>query len=198
MKYKYVVILKQGNHRAIDILSILLCVSSSAVFIHAALKTGLVRDYIFYALAAILVAGLIYNAFVRRRQPKPVSYRFLLGFAAVGWMAMPYLEWIGLIFAFLILLESQAKRAIEIGFDLDSIVINTLFKRRILWSDLQNAVLRDGLLTLDFKNNRLIQREIADDDDEDDADEEEFNAFCRERLDPPRESDSRKGGKLTG
>ena len=45
-----------------------------------------------------------------------------------------------------------------------------------------NVVLKDGLLTLDFKSNRLMQREVADDDDEDDADEEEFNAYCRSRL----------------
>jgi hypothetical protein len=43
-------------------------------------------------------------------------------------------------------------------------------------------VLRDGLLTLDFKSNRLLQREVADDDDDDYADEEEFNAYCRDRL----------------
>jgi hypothetical protein len=43
-------------------------------------------------------------------------------------------------------------------------------------------VLRNGLLTLDFKSNRLLQREVADDDDDDNADEEEFNAYCRECL----------------
>jgi len=43
-------------------------------------------------------------------------------------------------------------------------------------------VLKDGLLTLDFKNNRLMQKEIADDEDEDDADEEEFNTWCRDQL----------------
>ncbi len=92
------------------------------------------------------------------------------------------ISWIGLIFAFLIFLEAQAKHAVEIGFDTDCIVINTLFSRRFGWSDLSNVILRDGLLTLDFKNNRLIQREIADEEDEDDADEEEFNSFCRDRL----------------
>jgi hypothetical protein len=42
-------------------------------------------------------------------------------------------------------------------------------------------VLRDGLLTLDFTNNRILQREVEDDED-DDADEDEFNDYCRKQL----------------
>ena len=183
MKYKYVVILKQGDHRAIDIFSMLLSGTSAAIFIFTAIKSGQRVDWVLYLLAGLIVVGLIYNSVARFSRTKPVFYRFLLGFAAVGWFVMPLtISWIGLIFAFLIFLEAQAKHVVEIGFDTDRIVFNTLFIRRFGWSDLSNVILRDGLLTLDFKNNRLIQREIADEEDEDDADEEEFNSFCRDRL----------------
>ncbi|WP_315814501.1 hypothetical protein [Paraflavitalea speifideaquila] len=37
------------------------------------------------------------------------------------------------------------------------------------------------MLTLDFVNNRILQREIEDDED-DEADEDEFNAWCRKQL----------------
>jgi hypothetical protein len=44
-------------------------------------------------------------------------------------------------------------------------------------------MLRDGLLTIDFNNNTLIQ---VDTDDEENADyevtEDEFNAYCRTQL----------------
>jgi hypothetical protein len=183
MKYKYVAILKQRDHRAIDILTILLCGSSAAIFLFTAVRTGLTSDYVFYLLAALIFAGLIFNAVTRFFRTRPPFYRFLLGFAAVGWFLMPIkISWIGLIFAILIFLEAQAKHVVEIGFDTDCIVFNTLFSRRFHWSDFNNIILRDGLLTVDFKNNRLIQREIADDVEDDDADEDEFNAFCREQL----------------
>jgi hypothetical protein len=182
MKYKYVVILKPINHRSIDTLSFLLCCCTIAVFLITALRTRLTRDYIFFALATFIFAGLLYNIIARRRRSKPIAYRYFLGFAALGWFAMPVVPWIGLVFAVLIFFEAQAKHVIEIGFDVDCVVFNTFFSRRIYWSDLNNVILRDGLLTIDFKNNRLIQREIADDEEEDDADEEEFNAFCRDRL----------------
>jgi hypothetical protein len=35
---------------------------------------------------------------------------------------------------------------------------------------------------MDFKDNRLFQKEVVDDEEEDDADEEEFNDYCRARL----------------
>ena len=90
---------------------------------------------------------------------------------------------LGRLFFFLLaFLEYQTKRPLEIGFHHDRVVINTLIKRRFEWSAFNNVVLRDGLLTLDFSNNRLMQKEVADDEEEDDADEEEFNAFCRDRL----------------
>ena len=96
---------------------------------------------------------------------------------------MPLLPWIGIVFLLLAFLEHQTKRPLEIGFDRDRVVINTLIRQQHDWSVFNNVLLRDGLLTLDFKNNRLLQKEIADDDaEDDDVDEEEFNAYCRDRL----------------
>jgi hypothetical protein len=114
--------------------------------------------------------------------PRPIRYRFWLLIAAIGWIGLTPPPWVGAIFFLLSFLEYQTKRPLEIGFDHDRIVMNTLFKRQFDWSVLNNVILKDGLLTLDFKNNKLIQKMVADDDDEDDADEEEFNTYCRSRL----------------
>jgi hypothetical protein len=101
--------------------------------------------------------------------------------AALVWMKMPYFQWLVFVFIILALLEYQAKYAIEIGFADNEIVFNSLFKKRYNWSAFSNIVLKDGLLTLDFTNNRILQREIED-DEEDDADEDEFNEYCRRQL----------------
>jgi hypothetical protein len=78
-------------------------------------------------------------------------------------------------------LEYQAKHPLEVGFSGKEVVINSLFRRRFVWTDFNNILLKDGLLTIDFRNNRLFQKETIDDDDPD-ADEDEFNSYCRERL----------------
>jgi hypothetical protein len=181
MKYQYVVILRKSGEGAVNLLSILLCFTSAVIFIRTALMTGSTR-YPSYILAALIFAGLAFNAVAARRHTKPVGYKYLLLVTGLGWLTMPFIPWIGLIFGVLAFLEHQTKRPLEIGFDRDRVVINTLIRRRHDWSAFNNVVLRNGLLTLDFKSNRLLQREVADDDDDDNADEEEFNAYCRDRL----------------
>jgi hypothetical protein len=41
-------------------------------------------------------------------------------------------------------------------------------------------MIKDGLLTIDFKNNRIIQQQIANISSG--IDEKEFNDFCRQQL----------------
>jgi uncharacterized membrane protein YhaH (DUF805 family) len=165
---------------------------------------GTLSTYILAVLALVLLIGPLALAITRRRAQvgrrsstppdngplllpadnplRPVRYRFWLLIAAIGWIGLTPTPWVGAIFFLLSFLEYQTKRPLEIGFDHDRIVMNTLFKRQFDWSVLNNVILKDGLLTLDFKNNKLIQKMVADDDDEDDADEEEFNTYCRSRL----------------
>jgi hypothetical protein len=47
------------------------------------------------------------------------------------------------------------------------------------WSRFTNVMLRDNILTLDFRNNKLLQLEI---EDEKKIDEKVFNEFAKERM----------------
>jgi hypothetical protein len=200
MRYQYVVILKKNSERLTDLLSILLCLFSAFSFLFFAISsingnhlTGADGDgysigapgitYVISAAAIILLAGLVINLLARRRSRNTrVRYRYLLILAAIGWIGMTSAPWIGLFFFLAAFLEYQTKRPLEIGFHHDRVVINTLIKQRHDWSVFNNIILKDGLLTLDFKSNRLMQKEVAEDEEEDDADEEEFNAYCRSCL----------------
>jgi hypothetical protein len=60
-------------------------------------------------------------------------------------------------------------------------VIYPSFPKKIIdWQDLSNLIIKDGLLTIDFKNNKIIQQQIADISST--IDEKEFNDFCRQQL----------------
>ncbi|MGB4846261.1 MAG: hypothetical protein WBP16_17460 [Ferruginibacter sp.] len=48
------------------------------------------------------------------------------------------------------------------------------------WADIENVIVKDGLLTVDLKSNKLIQAEIAEDATV--VDENAFNRFCAEQL----------------
>ncbi len=200
MRYDYVVILKKNSERATDLLSILLCVFSIFSFLYIAIN-GIrtdhfsgpagkgssvgapVESWFIGILALVLAARLLYIIRSKRKSRYVrIRFRFLLLFAALVWMGLTPAPWMGLFFVLAAFLEYQTKRPLEIGFHHDRVVVNTLIKQRYDWTAFNNVILRDGLLTLDFKNNRLMQKEVADDDEEDDADEEEFNAWCQSQL----------------
>ena len=102
------------------------------------------------------------------------------------------MEWLFGAFIILALLERQVKFPLEIGFSESRIVFNTMLKKSYHWSQLGNVKLKDGLLTIDFLNNRLLQRELEDDEDEDEVSEEEFNEFCRKQLEAKNQASKTK------
>ncbi|RAJ06906.1 hypothetical protein LX64_02034 [Chitinophaga skermanii] len=62
-----------------------------------------------------------------------------------------------------------------------NIVLPTLFaKRTIGWNELKNVILRNDVFTIDFKNNKLLQLDVADEIGI--VEQEEINAFCSSRL----------------
>jgi hypothetical protein len=133
-----------------------------------------------YVAGMAFITGLLLWNIYKWQVRKPIYFSKAMLIAALVWTRMPYWQWLVFVFAALALLEHQAKHAMEIGFSSGEIVFNSLFKKRFKWSELSNVVLKDGLLTVDFKNNRLFQKEI--DDGEQEASEEEFNQWCREQL----------------
>jgi hypothetical protein len=180
MIFKYVVVLKNLQNRYINLVGLLLSAFSAFCFareLSLANKVGLA-----YLVGLVFVVAVVIYNLVQSKRGRKVYYSRALLIAALVWMKMPYWQWLAFVFIILALLEYQAKYSVEIGFSDDQVVINSLFKRRYSWSQFNNIVLKDGLITLDFSNNRILQREIEDDDDEEDADEEEFNDYCRQRL----------------
>jgi hypothetical protein len=182
MRYQYVVTLKRESERATNLLSFFMCLLSGIAFLFAAFRDEKIF-WLLLPLGILLIIGAIFQDISTRRGRRGIQYRYLLVLSALGWIGMPVLPWLGVFFVILAFLEYQTKRPLEIGFDSDRVVINTLIRRQYDWSAFSNVVLRDGLLTIDFKNNRLLQKEVQDDEeDEDDADEQEFNDYCRSRL----------------
>ena len=68
-------------------------------------------------------------------------------------------------------------RRIKIAVNHDGIFVNTIPSKSWPWNSLSNVVMKDGLLTIDFKNNKLIQWQI-----EEYTDEYAFNQFCENNV----------------
>jgi hypothetical protein len=179
MVYQYVVTLKNTSRKYIDTFSLLLLTISALLFLRE--QYFFPKVNIAYLLCGIGIAAIIgWNKYQQKKNNQTVYYNSALFITAIGWIVMPYLNWLFIPFALLGLFERQAKMPLEVGFTDNEIAINTLIRRRYKWSDFNNIILKDDLLTLDFKNNRLLQRETID--EEGDAEEDEFNDYCREKL----------------
>ena len=183
-KYPYVVILKNKVSTPVNVLGFLLNIGACGFFLKEYLGplVGSREVNVLLIIAILIIIILLVRNFVRYRNGHKIFFDRIYLITALLWLHMPYMQWLFIPFVILALLEHQVKFPMEIGFSESRIVFNTFFKKKYDWSQLSNVMLKDGLLTMDFLNNRLLQREIEDDDEEDDASEEEFNLFCREQL----------------
>jgi hypothetical protein len=103
------------------------------------------------------------------------GYAFLLFL----WLKL-YFYWVAAIVLLLALLDYIARRPLVVRFTPSVIYFPSFPPRQIAWAEVQNVVLKDGLLTIDFTNNKMLQAEVEDDVLS--GEEEEFNGFAGELI----------------
>jgi hypothetical protein len=130
----------------------------------------------FIGMIVLLLAILIY-IFNPLKKNKP----FVFLSAAIGiflyWTFTGY-WWVGFIMLSLFGLYLVSKRKLIVSLEPDKIIYPTFPKRIIAWDELNNVILKDGLLTIDFKNDKLIQASIINTE----TNEKDFNDFCNLQL----------------
>ena len=134
---------------------------------------------IFIIFTLCIIVWVLYCNNLSRRLIIP-HFRFALLLAAWGWYFHYKVLWATMLYLLAAILEKPAKKNLEVAFDQEEIVINSYPKRQYSWKDLNNVVLKEGMLTLDFKTNKLLQRFVNDEVDI--KVEEEFNHFCHEQI----------------
>ena len=88
--------------------------------------------------------------------------------------------WMALFVACLFVLHFINRRKLSVRFYPDKIKYPSFPERTIRWDELSNVILKDDWLTLDFKNNRIIQQFTEESIPA--GNEKEFNDFCRQLL----------------
>jgi hypothetical protein len=180
----YIIELKKPSYLIADLVSRLMLMIAIAVFGYAVF---LVRSINWYTIVmSLLVIGMIASwiqCTVKHKRGEIPYYRLGLLLATIGWVIAQRHGgplWIPILYAVATLAEKQVKFPQEIAFNEDGVIINTIPKREYAWSALSNVVLKDNILTVDFKNNKLIQKEIESSASV--KEEQEFNEFCRNML----------------
>jgi hypothetical protein len=184
--YDYIVVLKSNSFKLIDAVSQLLLLIAVAAFLYNASILYKAYNVAFFSnrgfkfiIFSIIIIIWWLNCLRFKQQHQAYHFRFALVAAAFGWYLFPqfYFFIAYLITAFI---EKPLKVNNEIAFDKEEVVMNSFPPKKISWNTLNNVVIKDGILTLDFKNNKLFQKEISDDVSKET--EAEFNNYCEEQL----------------
>ncbi len=179
MIYDYVITLKSRPHTAINWVSRFLYLFAIICFAYF-FRINTDTRFFYGAFIGLIAAWWIFIEWKANTEPA-VFYRIGLSIAVLGWIAQPYQNyWLAALYAICAVLEKQVKFPEEIAFNEAVVVVNSFPKRTIPWAEVSNAIIKDGILTVDFRNNKIIQKEIEDEVES--SVEKEFNAFCQQQL----------------
>jgi hypothetical protein len=135
------------------------------------------------SLFLVWILGILgWLFFCRSQQKRGITpyYRFALMIAAWGWFMNPHTQLIAIAFLLAAFLEKPVKVQPEYAFDDEGIVFNSFPEKKYPWNEVQNVVLKFGMLTIDLRNNKIIQGEVNDEVSK--QVETEFNEYCKGRL----------------
>ncbi len=179
---------KIKNYRLIARLVILLgCIFTVALVIY----TSLLKVRIAGIITLSIIAGWVlwnYYLTTQKKQTTPYETTALLLLAIC--LAISGINWLWLAVIFLIIagLYTKIIQPIIIIFNKDGINISSFPAKNFGWQQLNNVVLRDNLITLDFNNNKLLQQPIIN--THWDVNPKEFNEFCKKMLGKKVESNN--------
>ena len=179
---KYELILKNEKTKYYKAIRDLIAVFNLIGFIYQVNKTNDTFDktffIIFSALTSIYIVIVIYERFFKTIISY-TSHRTLFLWSAVGWSRSPY-WWFSLILIAFLFLDILAHRKLILTVTKEIINYPSFPVKQIEWASLSNLILKDGLVTIDFKNNKIIQQPILNSD----IDEKEFNDYCKLKISP--------------
>lgn len=163
-------------------MAVLLLILNFAAFIIVAIyaTTSTTRTFAIVGVAATTFGlAMAYWQYATVKEANDKRNVIGLFFAAVCWGLMQ--SWVAAVICLLvqvfysISIRKQIVTVISEGVQYPFLLGTSTAK----WNELNNVVLKDGLLTIDFKNNKIIQAEITETQP---VNEPEFNRFCNARL----------------
>ena len=170
-------IILKNNWAEIEILATraLLAIAGVAAFVYAG-----ERNY--YSGIGLGLLLFLLSFFVKTILDKyKVNRLLLLGIAAL----FTYITTGSIAFAVVLLVHGiffqMLNKKIKVEINHAAVIVHYVFYNKTHnWSVLSNVILKDRILTIDFKDDHLLQTEIAPESF--DIDEKSFNGFCAKQL----------------
>lgn len=179
----FYIILRNEKRKQYDLIAVLLIFFNIAWFVYLLLfSTDKKVKFIGTAATITVLAAFAIDLFLTYLKKKYIYHNFRvisILVIAIAWLNLD-LWWMCLLhFCVLLFYQSVIKTPV---FFISSEYISYpgFIKRKINWSECSNVILKDGLLTIDLQNNKIIQQLV--DETKTSVNEQEFNDFCRQQM----------------
>jgi len=174
---KYIIVLKNDKEKTYRLLSLLLLAINFISILAITISTDFKK--IGPLIFAIFAALSIFASYYFKPRNEKIIFNTGFGFFCIAWVTAGF--WlIGIVNSLLGLLNIISTRKLVVNITETNILYPALFPRTIYWNEVSNMILKDNFLTIDLRNNKLIQQLI--DDTEIAVNEREFNEFCQQQL----------------
>ncbi len=179
---QFEIILKNDKRKHYNRIAFLFILINLVLFIYLAFTAAEKNYRSSSALGAILIVLLLGIDFFlqRTRQNKGFPYRIAAATLIIfftWWQLNNW--WIGILCAVLGFLYQVAIRPLPVIVNKYFIRYPSAFSRKIKWEECLNVILKDGLLTIDLKNNHILQQPVEENNS---INEAEFSDFCRQQM----------------
>ena len=173
----YQIILKNKKIRPYRLIAFLILLLNAAILLYF-LWLPLKRSAAILSLIILSIYFLLQWNYIRKGKQVFFFNEFIFFILGICWvnLANYYAVAINFVIGFLFYLAIQK---LSIFFSNKGVTFNFFPKKEYAWNQFSNVVLKDGLLTLDFKNNKLFQGEV---EDETEINEKEFNSFANMEI----------------
>ncbi len=191
MKYRF--ILKENNEKSFRLffwfLFYLHVAAAAVITLQTADKNILTG--ISVSTALYIFFAMLYFLF-RDKRDGFYKYRFLLYIIHLNlWLLQSAFIPMAAVFLIIVFAESIKTKQMAVLIDAEGIMIKKIFSaKKYKWEEAENVILKDGILTVDFINNRFIQSEIVAENFS--ANEAEFNTFCSRQINDATSSEITK------
>lgn len=116
--------------------------------------------------------------FFKKTHHKPTSITYYWYFFIVAWILTDY-YWLAIANTILLFLFWYSIKELLVKIGPSGIRYPSFPTSFFKWNTLSQVILKDGLLTIDKKDNKLFQQPLADHSI---VNEEEFNSYCQSQL----------------
>jgi hypothetical protein len=180
---KYSVILPNEKIGTYKILTLIIAVINIVGFVYV--ETRVNEESSFHILSAAGVSMVatpltLYLFYKKGRETKLIQMVISFFMASIFWMLIGFYLIGFLLFTFA-LTGMLALRKLNVEFDKRLISYPSFPRKKIEWNEISNLILKDNILTIDLKNNKLIQHTIKENENKD-LDETAFNIFIQQQL----------------